>query len=73
MLVLALDTATPASTAALVEVTDDGNGGPVHPGVGLTSMRQRAEALGGTLAVATAPTGGVGVRLELPLNGKVRS
>ncbi len=62
-----------ADSMLAVEVTDDGTGGPVHPGVGLTSMRQRAEALGGTLAVATAPSGGVGLHLELPLNGKVRS
>lgn len=50
-----------SSDAALtVTVTDDGHGihSPTHPGsVGLTSMRQRAEALHGTLRVDSSDHG----------------
>ena len=35
-------------------------------GVGLHSMRERAEELGGTLVVEGAPGGGTVVRAELP-------
>jgi signal transduction histidine kinase len=34
--------------------------------LGLTSMRERAEALGGTLTVETAPRAGTAVRVEVP-------
>jgi signal transduction histidine kinase len=52
-----------------VVVEDDGAGLPakVVPGVGLASMRERAEEVGGTLAVAPRPDGGTRVRAELPL------
>lgn len=53
----------------LVEVADDGTG-IVHPrpgGVGLDSMRQRAEAVGGTLTVTAVPEQGTRVRAVLPL------
>lgn len=52
-----------------VEVTDDGVGirSPAGGGVGLGSMRQRAEALGGTLAVATGDHGTT-VVAALPLD-----
>jgi signal transduction histidine kinase len=56
-----------------VEVTDDGCGGPVHPGVGLTSLAQRAESLGGELALTTSLAGGVALRLTLPVPTEVRS
>ncbi|MFB9414121.1 sensor histidine kinase [Dactylosporangium matsuzakiense] len=49
-------------------VTDDGHGGAdPRRGTGLTGLRDRVEALGGTLAVDSCP--GVGTRLhaELPL------
>jgi len=51
-----------------LEVEDDGRGtgrGP-GPGVGLSSVRERAEELGGTLVVGPAPAGGTRVRAELP-------
>jgi two-component system, NarL family, sensor kinase len=35
--------------------------------VGMASMRERAEELGGTCAVAAIPTGGTCVRVRLPL------
>ena len=57
-----------------VEVRDDGAGMPDrqadtagHAGVGLTSMRERATELGGTLAVDSLPEGGTRVLARLPL------
>ncbi|WP_448627609.1 sensor histidine kinase [Geodermatophilus sp. URMC 64] len=56
----------------LVEVTDDGRGVPddAVPGVGTTSMRERAAELGGTLEVLTAPGSGTTVRARLPLEAR---
>ncbi|WP_345205768.1 sensor histidine kinase [Fodinibacter luteus] len=53
------------------EVRDDGNGtvSPRQDGVGLTSMRERAEELGGDFAITSDPTRGTTVRLELPTAG----
>jgi signal transduction histidine kinase len=52
-----------------VEITDDGVGIPEErvAGVGLSSMRERAEELGGTLAVEPGPEGGTRVLARLPL------
>jgi signal transduction histidine kinase len=52
-----------------VEVDDDGTGLPAAPvpGIGLASMRERAEEVGGTLAVGAPPSGGTSVRAVLPL------
>jgi len=57
-----------------LHVTDDGVGleraaGPADPGtgVGLDSMRRRAEEIGGTLDVTTGSGGGTSVRARLPL------
>jgi signal transduction histidine kinase len=59
--------------AARLVVTDDGVGFDL-PGtlrasrrLGLTSMRERAEALGGSLRIDTAPGAGTAVTLEVPL------
>ena len=54
----------------LVEISDDGSGLPTdHPaGVGLTSMRERAEELGGTCVVERRDGSGTRVRVELPLS-----
>ena len=60
-----------ASGAALT-VTDDGIGFDTGPagtsgrGLGLTSMRERAASVGGTLAVRSAPGEGTTIRLEVP-------
>lgn len=53
-----------------LEVTDDGRGlpGSVRAGVGLTSMRERAEELGGMCRTETLPEGGTGVMARLPLS-----
>ena len=52
-----------------VEVHDDGRGaaGPVHPGGGLTGMRERAAALGGRFEAGGAPSGGFRVWASLPV------
>ena len=52
-----------------LEVTDDGRGIPEDrfAGVGLASMRERAEELGGSFAVRKGPAGGTRVAARLPL------
>ena len=45
---------------------DDGVGGPIAPGVGLTSLRQRAEQLGGSLVVGPRDGRGTLLHVELP-------
>ena len=52
-------------TELRVEITDDGPGGPVTPGHGITGMRERVAACGGTLTV-TAEERGVRVAAVLP-------
>ncbi|HEX8870563.1 MAG TPA: sensor histidine kinase, partial [Lentzea sp.] len=50
-----------------VEIADRGRSDGWHPGVGLSSMRERAEELGGTLVAGPGPEGGrVTARLPLP-------
>ncbi|MEP7090337.1 MAG: ATP-binding protein [Nocardioidaceae bacterium] len=49
-----------------VDVRDDGVGGPIVPGVGLTSLRHRAEQLGGSIDVRAHDGGGVLLHVELP-------
>jgi signal transduction histidine kinase len=52
----------------LLEVSDDGRGiSEDHkPGVGLSSMRERAEEVGGSCAVEPVPSGGTRVTARLP-------
>ncbi len=52
-----------------LEVSDDGRGMPdqVRAGVGLVSMRERAEELGGTCAFENRPGRGVRILVQLPL------
>jgi signal transduction histidine kinase len=54
--------------ALRLEVEDDGRGieEDYRAGVGLTSMRERAEELGGSCTVEAAPSGGTHVRAFLP-------
>ena len=53
----------------VVVVADRGTGldRTARPGVGLSSMRERAEGLGGTCTVAARPGGGTRVEARLPL------
>jgi signal transduction histidine kinase len=56
----------PADGALFVEVVDDGNGGADASGPGITGLRQRAEALDGTLRIDSPRGGPTIVRAELP-------
>jgi signal transduction histidine kinase len=51
-------------------VSDDGCGLDPNatPGVGLSSMRERAEGLGGTLAVAEVAPSGTRVQARIPID-----
>ena len=61
-----------AGEELLVDIIDDGCGLPadVPPGIGLRSMRARAEELGGVLTLREAPGGGTCVCARLPLAAK---
>jgi signal transduction histidine kinase len=55
-----------------IEVVDDGVGlpnAPRKPGIGLTSMRERAAELGGACVVEPCAAGGTRVIAHLPLYG----
>jgi signal transduction histidine kinase len=59
-----------------IEITDDGIGLPpnINPGVGLRSMRERAEELGGTCVIEREVNSGTRVLARLPIgdaNGSV--
>ena len=63
-----------ANGAVVLRVTDDGAGisaaDLARPGhYGITGMRERVEALGGTLRVAVRPGGGTIVEASLPVEG----
>ena len=57
------------NNSLLVEISDDGKGlaSKTYPGIGLTSMRERAAELGGECVVGSIPAGGTYVRAHLPL------
>jgi signal transduction histidine kinase len=59
---------TDADDAVTITISDHGGEtSPWHPGVGLSSMRERAEQVGGTFAALPTDAGGrVKVRLPLP-------
>jgi signal transduction histidine kinase len=52
-----------------IRVADDGHGMPpdVHAGVGMSSMRERAAELGGSLRVESRAGGGTIVTASLPI------
>ncbi|MDX1600235.1 MAG: sensor histidine kinase [Anaerolineales bacterium] len=58
-----------------IQVSDDGQGLPEHLeyGVGLASMRERADELGGRLTVENRESGGTRVWAELPLLEGIQS
>lgn len=53
-------------TATSVEVIDDGRGGTAGPGTGLTGLRERVAALGGTLTATSEESGGFRLRAVVP-------
>ncbi|MEO3811315.1 GAF domain-containing sensor histidine kinase [Sphaerisporangium sp. B11E5] len=63
-------TLTTVGACVVLEVRDDGDGfvveEPTLRGLGLLSMKDRAEVLEGTLTVVSAPGKGTVVRLEVP-------
>ena len=54
-----------------IEVTDDGIGLPpnITPGVGLRSMRERSEELGGSCVIERGANGGTRIVARLPIGG----
>jgi signal transduction histidine kinase len=70
-----VDVAVAAEGGALrVEVRDDGRGGadPAQ-GSGLLGLRDRVEAIGGAMRLASPPGRGTSLRVELPLVDQARS
>lgn len=57
---------------AVLRVRDDGRGGYIRPGTGLTGMRERLEALGGALRIDADPREGTCVQAMVPLAGGTR-
>jgi signal transduction histidine kinase len=59
-------------TRLCLQVQDDGRGfdaaSSVGRGLGLTSMRERTEQLGGQLVVSSSPGSGTTIRAEIPLD-----
>jgi len=57
------------NTDLLLEIYDDGCGLPAdwRPGVGVTSMRERATRLGGTLHIESIAAGGTRVSAQIPV------
>jgi signal transduction histidine kinase len=52
-----------------LDVTDDGRGGADPAGTGILGLRDRAQAIGGTLFVVSPPSRGTSVTAALPLDG----
>ena len=48
-----------------IEIADDGRGGPAPAGNGLSGLRERVEAAGGTVRVEAGPAAGGGWRLRV--------
>jgi len=65
-----------ATGALLLTISDDGCGFDVDAagaGVGLSSMRERAQAMGGSLTVESAPGKGTTIKAHLPSPAASRS
>jgi len=53
---------------AVLRIEDDGRGGAIAPGNGLSGMRERIEALGGRLRVDSTPGRGTCLQAHLPMH-----
>ncbi|HEY5685035.1 MAG TPA: ATP-binding protein [Acidimicrobiia bacterium] len=51
----------------IAQVTDDGRGDPIVPGLGLTTTRERLEAIGGKLEISSRRGRGTRVRARVPV------
>jgi signal transduction histidine kinase len=69
----AVDVVVTADDGALcVEVRDEGRGGAdPGQGSGLLGLRDRVEAIGGTMRLTSPPGAGTSLRVELPLRDQV--
>lgn len=52
---------------AVLEIADDGRGGAITPGNGLSGMRERVESVGGRLRLESTRTGGTRIEVRVPL------
>jgi signal transduction histidine kinase len=68
---LAIEIRQSVDGALWIAARDDGRGGEVIEGHGLAGMRERFEALGGTLSIACAPGRGFSVQGQIPALGVV--
>jgi len=52
-----------------VQIADNGQGMPTHikPGIGIRSIRERTEELGGVFELESAPVGGTKIHVSLPV------
>ncbi|HEY2685356.1 MAG TPA: sensor histidine kinase [Steroidobacteraceae bacterium] len=66
---LAIELKRDGEGPVVITAEDDGRGGPVRMGHGLTGMRERFELLGGSLAVKSASGTGFALRATLPATG----
>jgi signal transduction histidine kinase len=59
----------PDPTTLALDIVDDGTGlaSGKPPGIGISTMRERAEELGGSLLIEPIPSGGTRVVVKLPL------
>ena len=60
---------TPSALRLVIENPTTPRSGDVHPGYGLTGMRERAAVFGGELQFVTTADGAFRVSAHLPLNG----
>jgi signal transduction histidine kinase len=68
---LSIEIRQAADGALSIAASDDGRGGEVVEGQGLSGMRERFEALGGSLSIACAPGHGFSVEGRIPALGVV--
>ena len=64
-------TATRDASGVALTIDDDGRGvdsGVTSPGLGLTSMRERAALMGGTITIGVSPLGGTRVAVQVPFH-----